>query len=101
MGRPREFDLDAAIDLATLLFWQNGYEGTLLSDLTSTIGLTSPRLYFAFGGMEGLFRRVIERYGAKQRLVSEQPSESRQTPVASLCRCRHRSETCGGPSCDQ
>jgi AcrR family transcriptional regulator len=71
MGRPREFDLDAAIDLATLLFWQKGYEGTSLSDLTSTIGVTSPRLYFAFGSKEGVFRRVIERYRAKQRLVAE------------------------------
>jgi AcrR family transcriptional regulator len=71
MGRPRAFDLDAAIDLATQLFWQNGYEGTSLSDLTGTIGATSPSLYFAFGSKEGLFRRVIECYGAKQRLVAE------------------------------
>ena len=62
MGRPREFDIDTAINTATELFWRKGYEGTSLSDLTGAMGITAPSFYFAFGNKEKLFRVVVERY---------------------------------------
>ena len=62
MGRPREFDIDTAIKTATELFWQKGYEGTSLSDLTGAMGITAPSFYFAFGNKEKLFRRAIVVY---------------------------------------
>ncbi|WP_113891991.1 TetR/AcrR family transcriptional regulator [Roseiarcus fermentans] len=71
MGRPREFELDDAIEKATDLFWRNGYEGTSLSDLTTAIGISPPSFYFAFGNKEGLFRKVIERYFAEQSKLAE------------------------------
>jgi len=49
IGRPREFDTEKALELATSLFWRKGYEGTSLSDLTETLGITRPSLYAAFG----------------------------------------------------
>jgi AcrR family transcriptional regulator len=61
-GRPREFDIDKAIDRAMTLFWRKGYEGTSLTDLTGTLGITRPSLYAAFGSKEGLFRRALDRY---------------------------------------
>jgi AcrR family transcriptional regulator len=64
-GRPREFDLDEALERALELFWRKGYEGTSLSDLTSTLGITRASLYAAFGNKEGLFRRVMDRYETK------------------------------------
>jgi AcrR family transcriptional regulator len=71
MGRPREFELDDAIEKATGLFWRNGYEGTSLSDLTKAIGISPPSFYFAFGSKEGLFRKVIERYVGEQSQIVE------------------------------
>lgn len=71
MGRPREFEIDDAIDKATGLFWRNGYDGTSLSDLTKTIGISPPSFYFAFGSKEGLFKKVIERYFAEQSKIVE------------------------------
>ncbi len=65
MGRPREFDIEKAIEIATNLFWEKGYEGTSLSDLTKAIGITPPSFYFAFGSKEGLFRQVIRHYRAR------------------------------------
>jgi AcrR family transcriptional regulator len=65
IGRPREFDTEQALELATALFWRKGYEGTSLSDLTGTLGITRPSLYAAFGNKEALFRLVLERYEAK------------------------------------
>jgi AcrR family transcriptional regulator len=65
IGRPREFDTEKALELATALFWRKGYEGTSLSDLTQTLGITRPSLYAAFGNKESLFRQALERYEAK------------------------------------
>ena len=61
-GRPREFDTERALDIALDLFWEKGYEGTYLSDLTEAIGVNRPSLYAAFGNKEELFRKVLDRY---------------------------------------
>ena len=61
-GRPREFDPDEALDKAMMVFWQQGFEGASLSDLTEAMGISRPSLYAAFGNKEELFRRAIERY---------------------------------------
>jgi AcrR family transcriptional regulator len=62
MARPRVFDVDKAIDIATDLFRRNGYERTSLADLTSAIGITPPSFYFAFDSKAGLFKKVLEHY---------------------------------------
>ncbi|MFL6814591.1 MAG: TetR/AcrR family transcriptional regulator [Bradyrhizobium sp.] len=62
IGRPREFDLDNALDRALLVFWRNGYEGASIADLTDAMGINPPSLYAAFGNKEGLFRKVVDRY---------------------------------------
>jgi AcrR family transcriptional regulator len=62
MGRPREFDTDAALEKAMRLFWARGYEGTTVADLTETLGISRPSLYAAFGDKQSLFRAALERY---------------------------------------
>ena len=62
MGRPREFDVDTALDLALQVFWRNGYEGASMADLTEAMGITKPSLYAAFGNKEELFRKALDRY---------------------------------------
>ncbi len=64
MGRPREFDLEQALDRAMEVFWRQGYEATSLADLTAAMKIGKPSLYAAFGNKEQLFRRVLERYTA-------------------------------------
>jgi AcrR family transcriptional regulator len=61
-GRPREFDVDKALDAALLLFWRHGYEGTSLAELTQAMGINVPSLYAAFGNKEELFKKVLDRY---------------------------------------
>ena len=61
-GRPREFDTDVALAEALRLFWQKGYEGTSLTDLTDAMGITRPSLYAAFGNKETLFRQALDLY---------------------------------------
>ena len=61
-GRPREFDVEEALDAALKVFWRKGYEGASLSDLTAAMGINRPSLYAAFGDKEELFRKVLCRY---------------------------------------
>jgi len=61
-GRPREFDMEQALDAALLLFWRHGYEGASLAALTKAMGVNTPSLYAAFGNKETLFRKALDRY---------------------------------------
>jgi AcrR family transcriptional regulator len=63
-GRPRAFDPDLALEKAMQVFWEKGYEGTTLPDLTQAMGINRPSLYAAFGNKEELFRKALIRYGA-------------------------------------
>ena len=62
-GRPRGFDRDAAVAVATRLFWERGYEATSISDLTEAMGIRSGSLYAAFGDKPALFREALAAYG--------------------------------------
>jgi len=61
-GRPREFDVDQALDAALEVFWRQGYEGTAISDLTTAMGINRPSLYGTYGNKAALFEKVMERY---------------------------------------
>ena len=61
-GRPREFDIDEALERAMQVFWARGYDGTSLTDLTGAMGITKSSMYAAFGNKEQLFRKAVQRY---------------------------------------
>jgi AcrR family transcriptional regulator len=61
-GRPREFCADDALSAALQVFWQKGYEGASLTDLTQAMGISRPSLYACFGNKETLFRRALDLY---------------------------------------
>jgi len=56
-----------------LVFWQKGYEGASLTDLTRAMGINRPSLYAAFGDKETLFRRAIDRYATMTLEFMEGP----------------------------
>jgi AcrR family transcriptional regulator len=79
MARPRSFDPDEALDLARDVFWQRGFQGTSLDDITAATGLAKPSLYAAFGDKNALFLKVLERYHARivaqaERIINDGPS---------------------------
>jgi AcrR family transcriptional regulator len=78
IGRPREFDIDQALNLALQVFWRKGYEGASMADLTEAMGITKPSLYAAFGNKEELFRKAFDRYvdgpGGYVRIALQKPT---------------------------
>ncbi|UED84073.1 TetR/AcrR family transcriptional regulator [Streptomyces profundus] len=62
IGRPRGFDADEALERAMRVFWEQGYEGAGLADLTKAMGITRTSVYAAFGNKDELFRKALERY---------------------------------------
>ena len=61
-GRPREFDPDKALVSALQIFWQHGYEGASMAELTEAMGITKPSLYACFGNKEALFKKALDLY---------------------------------------
>ncbi len=62
MGRPREFDIDRALEDAMYVFWSHGYHATSLTDLTEAMHLKRGSLYAAFGDKHQLFLAAFDRY---------------------------------------
>jgi len=61
-GRPIGFDRDAALEAAMLLFWERGFEGTSMADLTQAMSLNPSSIYAAFGDKHALFSAAVRRY---------------------------------------
>jgi AcrR family transcriptional regulator len=61
-GRPISFDKNAALEAAMLLFWERGFEGTSMADLTQAMGLNPSSIYAAFGDKHALFQLAVKRY---------------------------------------
>ncbi len=61
-GRPRAFDRDKALAIAGETFWQFGYEGASIADLTAAMGITSQSLYAAFTSKADLYREALGWY---------------------------------------
>src|ERR1700743_1480146 len=62
IGRPREFDRDAALEAAMFLFWRKGFTATSMNDLCEAMGVRSPSLYAAFCSKEALYLEAVEYY---------------------------------------
>ena len=45
-----------------LLFWERGFEGASMADLSQAMGLNPPSIYAAFGDKHALFQLAVNRY---------------------------------------
>jgi TetR/AcrR family transcriptional regulator, copper-responsive repressor len=61
-GRPRAYDPQAALKLATDKFWQTGYSGTSLDSIAAATGMNPPSLYAAFGNKRAIYLKALSRY---------------------------------------
>jgi AcrR family transcriptional regulator len=60
-GRPREFDIDEAIDKAVPVFCARGYHGASINDLAEAMQLTVGSIYKAFKDKRGVFLAALDR----------------------------------------
>ncbi|MDR3522089.1 MAG: TetR/AcrR family transcriptional regulator [Acidocella sp.] len=61
-GRPRAYNPQTALQLATDRFWRGGYSGTSLDQLCAETGMNRPSLYAAFGDKHTLYLKALEGY---------------------------------------
>jgi TetR/AcrR family transcriptional regulator, transcriptional repressor for nem operon len=61
-GRPREFDMDEALDRAIRVFREQGYNATSIGDLIGAMGLASGSIYKAFRDKHAVFLAAFDRY---------------------------------------
>lgn len=62
MGRPRAYDPQTALERAMSKFWEHGYAGTSLEDISAETGMNRPSLYAAFGDKRALYLKALESY---------------------------------------
>jgi len=61
-GRPREFNMEQALDQAMIVFRQKGYHAASLADLGKAMNLSVGSIYKAFQDKRSLFLLVFQRY---------------------------------------
>lgn len=62
LGRPREFEMDEAVQDAKEVFWSRGYNATSIIELIEGTGLSRGSLYKAFKDKKSLYLAAIDQY---------------------------------------
>ena len=83
-GRPRSFDVEAAVERAMEVFWSRGYHATALPDLLRATELSRGSLYAAFGDKHSLFLRALDRYMADALTRMDVEFAPRKEPLDGL-----------------
>jgi len=64
MARLKEFDPEAVLNRAMVLFWRQGFEATSVQDLVDALEIGRGSLYATFGDKHALFLATLDRYSA-------------------------------------
>ncbi|MCZ4279168.1 TetR/AcrR family transcriptional regulator [Kiloniella laminariae] len=62
MARPREFDIEVAVEAALQVFWARGYDGAGLGELLEVMQIARSSLYKTFGDKRSLFLAALAHY---------------------------------------
>jgi TetR/AcrR family transcriptional repressor of nem operon len=65
LPRTRGYARDTVLAAAKDVFWESGYEGTVLSELEVRTGLNRSSLYLEFGSKQELFSAALDLYYAE------------------------------------
>ncbi len=95
MARPREFDIDQALEAAMNAFWTKGYTATSMADLMEAMSLQKGSIYKAFGNKHQLFLAALQHYLSSAFFSLKSRMDQAENPVESLKIFLHGAvETC-------
>ncbi|ANS74567.1 TetR family transcriptional regulator [Paenibacillus yonginensis] len=84
MSRPREFDVDQALNQSMEVFWDKGYKATSFEDLTNKTKVKKQSLYGVFKDKRTLFLRALALYRAQNQEMLEALASGEGTPTEIL-----------------
>lgn len=71
-GRPREFEIEDALDKAIIVFSERGYHAASISELKDAMGLAAGSLYKAFKDKKAVFLASFDRYKQVRNALLDQ-----------------------------
>jgi AcrR family transcriptional regulator len=71
-GRPRQFEIDDALDKAIVVFSERGYHAASIAELKEAMGLTAGSLYKAFKDKKAIFLAAFDRYKQVRNALLDQ-----------------------------
>ena len=83
-GRPRIFNEETALEKASDLFWQKGYEATSTDDLIGVMGLQRGSFYNTFGSKKALFINAINFHEENSLLELKRVLKESSSPIQTL-----------------
>ena len=89
VGRPREFDIDMALDAVMQVFWRKGYEATSVADLMAATGLHKGSIYGTFGDKHSLFIQALRRYLQEMNRMEAEALKGAESPLDGLRKVGH------------
>ena len=84
MARNVEFDEETAVRKAMDVFWEKGYKGTSLRDLTEAMKINSSSLYNTIGDKQVLFVRCVKMYTDLRKKDLDERMKSGKSPLTTL-----------------
>ncbi len=84
MARSVEFNEEEAIQKAMEVFWEKGYHGASLRDLTGAMRINSSSLYNTIGDKHELFIRCVQHYISIRRKDLQKRLASDKFPFETL-----------------
>ena len=76
----KNFDVEETIGKAMQVFWEKGYEGASIADLTEATGVKRQSLYNAIGDKRRFFVRSLLKYDTENRQATLASLEARGEP---------------------
>lgn len=84
MARPKAFDIEKALGVAQMVFWQKGYAATSTDDLRLAMGIGRQSFYDTFTGKHELYLDVLNRYTQNQYARYSEALQKAKTPLAGI-----------------
>jgi AcrR family transcriptional regulator len=81
MARPKQFDVDSAVEAAIAVFREHGFEGSSAQMLVDAMGIGRQSLYDTFDDKWGIYRAAVQRYSRDEVRTHAELLASRERAI--------------------